>query len=106
MSCRRESPLRAPLQMQQSINMAWAAARPSSECGDGTALGSTIALGMRPQETAATEDHEEHGRCSVHGVRGGGLHRREGDCTQRGGASYVEKISLFSSMIGLLTRPC
>jgi hypothetical protein len=67
-SCPRRNPLRASLQINPSVNMAWAAARPSSGCGDGTGLGSGTALARGPEESAPHEEYEEHGRIAIRGL--------------------------------------
>ena len=68
MSCAPRNPLRASLQINPSVNMAWAAARPSSGCGDGTGLGSGTALARGPEESAPHEEYEEHGRIAIRGL--------------------------------------
>ena len=90
MSCARRNPLRASLQINPSVNMAWAAAGPSSGYGDGTGLGSGTALARGPDDSAPPEDHEEHGRIAIRGLADGSPR------TSRGGVSspQVNKIPL------------
>ena len=78
MSCARRNPLRASLQINPSVNMAWAAAGPSSGYGDSTWLGSGTALARGPGESAPHEDHEEHGRIAIRGLADGSPRKQRG----------------------------
>ena len=78
MSSRRRNPPGAPLQMQQSVNMARAAVRPSSGCVDGTGLGYGTTLARGPDESAPHEKYEEHGRIAIRGRADGSEESREG----------------------------
>ena len=78
MNCPRRNPTGVLVQINPSANMAWAASRSSSWCGDGTGLGSGTALARDQEESVPHEEYEEHGRISIHGRADGSAESREG----------------------------